>query len=162
MSLFQTLISRGLAAVAVIVVTCGFASAQTLSFGGVTDVDTAGQGIVIEYHAAPHIIRDGWSAGFGAALRVDQDEDAWVGIGFVGNMPLNDTFFVQASFMPGYYNAGETVLGGNLHFRSLIGLGLNVSDTGSLVLSIDHLSNGNLHETNPGAEAIALRYQMRF
>ena len=30
------------------------------------------------------------------------------------------------------------------------------------MLSIDHLSNGSLHETNPGAEAIALRYQMRF
>ena len=138
------------------------AAAQELSFGLVTDVDTGGIGIVGEYHATPFTDTGSWTVGFGAAARLDQDQDAWIGAGVVANYDVSDAFFLQLSFMPGYYSEGETVLGGNLHFRSLLGLGWNVTDTSALIVSIDHLSNGNLHETNPGAEAIALRYQFQF
>lgn len=157
----QTRLAALYAAAALTLCGAGAVSAQSLSFGGVTDYDTGGAGVVIELHGAPIIERDGWTGSWGVAARLDADQDAWVGVGFAANIPLSDAFFVEASFMPGYYSEGETELGGNLHFRSLLGLGMNVGD-GAFILSIDHLSNGNLHETNPGSEAIALRYQLQF
>jgi len=138
------------------------AGAQSLDLGVTTDYDTGGAGLVAEYHGAPAFSSGNWSGAWGAAGRADADGDAWFGAGFALNYDLSETLFVEASFMPGYYVEGDTVLGGNLHFRSLLGLGWNVSDRSAMILSIDHLSNGGLDDVNPGSEAIALRYRLRF
>ena len=102
------------------------------------------------------------SGAWGAAARIDSEENAWAGAGFILNFPLSDSAFVETSFMPGYYHEGERDLGGELQFRSLIGVGWAVSPSGSVVLSLDHISNGGLESHNPGTETLTLGYRMAF
>ncbi|MDG4650588.1 acyloxyacyl hydrolase [Roseibacterium sp. SDUM158017] len=139
------------------------AQAQDLSFGLTTDIDTGAFGGVVEVHGAPVFEQpNGFSGRWGVAARTDTDGSAWVGAGFVLNLDVGRNAFVEGSFMPGYYSEGDRPLGGNLHFRSLAGFGWRVSPTGSVVLSLDHISNGGIEDFNPGAETIALRYRMAF
>jgi hypothetical protein len=137
--------------------------AQDLSFGLTTDIDTGAVGGVVEVHGAPVFGQTGGLTGrWGVAARGDLDGNAWVGAGFVLNLPVSDAFFVEASFMPGYYAEGDRDLGGNLHFRSLVGLGYGVAPRGAVVLTLDHISNGGIDEPNPGAETLSLTYRMAF
>ena len=126
--------------------------------GVTTDVDTNGIGGVVEYHAKEFGSYFGWSANFAGAARLDDDGDGWVGVGFAGKYELGERFVVEASFMPGAYKTGETDLGGQLHFRSLIGLGYKLSESTTLSFSIDHLSNGSTQSENPGSDAFTLRF----
>jgi hypothetical protein len=71
---------------------------------------------------------------------------------------LSERFFVEASFMPGYYNPEDTDLGGNIHFRSLVGLGLKFRGSSAISITVDHLSNGGLTTSNPGSEFVTVRY----
>jgi lipid A 3-O-deacylase len=64
--------------------------------------------------------------------------------------------------MPGYYWQGDTDLGHNLQFRSLIGFGWTLSQNSAVILSLDHISNAGLDIRNPGAETLALRYRLSF
>ena len=98
------------------------------------------------------------SASFAGAARLDDDGDGWVGLGVAGKYELGERFVVEASFMPGAYKTGETDLGGQLHFRSLIGVGYKLSETTTLSFSIDHLSNGSTQSENPGSDALTLRF----
>jgi hypothetical protein len=139
------------------------AAAQDLGLALTGDIDTGAAGAAIEVHGAPVFGRpDGISGRWGVAARADLDGNAWAGAGFVLNLPLSDAAFVEASFMPGYYAEGDRDLGGNLHFRSLIGFGWAVSPRGAVVLSLDHISNGRIEPWNPGAETVALSYRMAF
>lgn len=141
----------------------GPAAAQELSFGLTTDIDHGGVGGVVEFHGAPVFGQQGGVSGaWGIAARSDLDGDAWVGAGFVLDFDVSPNAFVEASFMPGFYHPGETELGGNLQFRSLIGFGWRVSPTGAVVLSLDHLSNAGIDPFNPGAETLSVRYRMQF
>jgi len=125
--------------------------------GVTTDVDTNGIGGVVEYHAKEFGSYFGWSANFAGAARLDDDGDGWIGLGVAGKYELGERFVVEASFMPGAYKTGETDLGGQLHFRSLIGVGYKLSETTTLSFSIDHLSNGSTQSENPGSDAFTLR-----
>jgi hypothetical protein len=104
------------------------ASAQELSFGLTTDYERGGLGGVVEFHGRP-VFGDpnGLSGAWGVAARADLDGNAWVGAGFVLDAAIGDKAFVEASFMPGYYWPGDTDLGHNLQFRSLIGFGWNLA-----------------------------------
>ena len=126
--------------------------------GVTTDVDTNGIGGVVEYHAKEFGSYFGWSANFAGAARLDDDGDGWIGMGVAGKYELGERFVVEASFMPGAYKTGETDLGGQLHFRSLIGVGYKLSETTTLSFSIDHLSNGSTQSENPGSDAFTLRF----
>ena len=69
--------------------------------------------------------------------------------------------FVEFSFGPTMI-AGSTVdgrdLGGNLHFRSAVALGLtgNRSQTHEVAIRVEHMSNGGLRNHNPGLDSIGL------
>jgi lipid A 3-O-deacylase len=144
-------------------VTMSPAVGQSLEFGLIGDVHDEAIGGSVSYHTAPVFSTPGGVSGaWGAAARVDSGENAWVGAGFILNFPLSQNAFVETSFMPGYYHEGDRDLGGNLHFRSLIGVGWSVSPNGAVVLSLDHLSNGGLEERNPGTETLTLGYRMAF
>jgi hypothetical protein len=139
------------------------ASAQELSFGLTTDYERGGLGGVVEFHGRP-VFGDpnGLSGAWGVAARADLDGNAWVGAGFVLDAAIGDKAFVEASFMPGYYWPGDTDLGHNLQFRSLIGFGWNLAPGSAVILSLDHISNAGIDIRNPGAETVALRYRMSF
>ena len=139
------------------------AEAQDLSFGLTTDYERGDLGLVVEYHGAP-VFGDarGFSGAWGVAARADSEANAWVGAGFALNANVTDRAFIEASFMPGYYHEGDTDLGYRLQFRSLIGVGWALSQDSAVILSIDHISNANLSDVNPGAETVALRYRLSF
>ena len=139
------------------------AVAQELSFGLTTDLDRGDFGGVVEFHGPP-VFGDprGLSGSWGVAARSDLQGNAWVGAGFVLDAAIGDSGFVEASFMPGYYWAGDTDLGHNLQFRSLIGFGWNIAPGRAVILSLDHISNAGIDINNPGAETVALRYRMSF
>ncbi len=131
--------------------------AQGFVIGGGADPDGGG-GVVMEYHKGGEFSGGAENWPWAAALRADADSDLWIGAGMHVQLDLSSWMFVEASFMPGYYNPEDTDLGGNLHFRSLLGLGVSVSDHSAFSLSVDHLSNGGLTSHNPGSEMVSLRY----
>ena len=63
--------------------------------------------------------------------------------------------------MPGFYHAGDTELGGSLHFRSLIWAGFDINENMAISLTIDHMSNGSTQTLNPGLDAVTLRFIFR-
>jgi hypothetical protein len=71
--------------------------------------------------------------------------------------------FLEFSFGPTVIG-GSTVdgrdLGGNLHFRSAIALGLagGHGHTFELALRVEHVSNGGLRNHNPGLDSIGMSY----
>ncbi|KPQ15316.1 MAG: Lipid A 3-O-deacylase (PagL) [Rhodobacteraceae bacterium HLUCCO18] len=139
------------------------AMAQELSFGITTDLERGDFGGMVEFHGPP-VLGDpgGLSGSWGVAARADLPGNAWVGAGFVLDAAIGDKGFVEASFMPGYYWPGDTDLGHNLQFRSLIGFGWNIAPGSAVILSLDHISNAGIDIRNPGAETVALRYRMSF
>jgi lipid A 3-O-deacylase len=139
------------------------AAAQDLSFGLTTDLDRGVLGGVVEFHGPP-VFGDprSLSGSWGIAARSDLQGNAWVGAGFVLDAAIGDKAFVEASFMPGYYWPGDTDLGRNLQFRSLIGFGWTLAPGSAVILSLDHISNAGIDIRNPGAETVALRYRLSF
>ena len=136
---------------------------------GVDDVfdqtDTTTGAVVIEYHADPFY--DGARAdySFAAAGQVDGDGDIFIGIGVHAEWSIGTgPWFVEGSFMPGYYDEGSdgSDLGGNVQFRTLLGVGYRLTDTSSISLAIDHRSNADIEDINPGNETLALRYTIGF
>ena len=131
--------------------------AQSVVVGAGVDPDGGG-GVVLEYHKGGKFSGAVTNWPWATALRLDADSDFWAGVGVHKQVDLSDRFFVEASFMPGYYNPEDTDLGGNIHFRSLIGLGIHFAGDSALSISIDHLSNGGLTTSNPGSELVTVRY----
>jgi hypothetical protein len=142
-----------------------FCSAATVNAdwvaGATTDTDTNGIGGVVEYHWQEFASAGGLSGNIAVAGRLDEDSDAWVGFGVAGKYRFGRQFFLEGSFMPGFYHAGDTELGGSLHFRSLIGAGFEVNEKLAISLTIDHMSNGSTQTLNPGSDAITLRFTFR-
>ena len=127
------------------------------------DVETMA-GIVVEYHSRTLHHFQGLDLGFGFAASVDTLSNVWIGGGVVMEYDLGERWFIEASFMPGYYSNGtpETDLGLPLEFRTLFGVGYRINETSALSLAIDHRSNGGLGDINPGLDAIALRFHQAF
>jgi hypothetical protein len=136
---------------------------QSLEFGLTGDIHDDAIGASVSFQTAPVFSTQGGVSGaWGAAARINSGENGWVGAGFILNFPLSQNVFLETSFMPGYYHEGDRDLGGNLHFRSLIGVGWSLSPNGAVVLSLDHISNGGLEERNPGTDTLSLGYRMAF
>ncbi|WP_108484087.1 acyloxyacyl hydrolase [Oceaniglobus ichthyenteri] len=153
---------RAALAAAILVGFSGAGAAQSIDFGLTSDLESGDAGLIAEYHAVPFFQRGAFSFGWGVAGRIDADGDAWVGVGVVGDLDITNGIFAEVSFMPGIYNPDETILGGNLQFRSLIGLGARISDSADLILSVDHISNGDTNPFNPGMNSASLRVRTRF
>lgn len=77
---------------------------------------------------------------------------------------ISEKWFVEGSLAAGYYDAGSRGmdLGGNVQFRTLAGIGYRVSYRSRISISIDHLSNAGIEDSNPGREAVTVRYGMSF
>ena len=129
--------------------------------GVTTDPETDGIGGVGEYHWQEFAAAGGFSGNIAVAGRIDDDGDAWAGAGVAGRYRIGRRFFIEGSFMPGFYHAGDTELGGSLHFRSLIGAGFDINENAAISLTIDHMSNGSTQTLNPGSDAITLRFSFR-
>ena len=124
----------------------------------------SGSTFQLEYHSDPvREYRWGTLSGFVVA-QVDDDSDTFVGAGISAIRNLNEKWFFEGSLAAGYYDAGRRGLdlGGDVQFRTLIGLGYRVSDKSRISIAIDHISNAGLDDFNPGREALTIRYGMKF
>ena len=123
--------------------------------------DDIGTEVYLGYHL-------GYKAGpfqpsFG--LSVTQDGSTWAGAGarWTSEQVLGGPVFFEASLMPGFYVQGDGVdLGGNLQFRSRLGVGVKLSDTAAVSVGYDHRSNADTDRTNPGLEVLSLRFTTSF
>lgn len=95
---------------------------------------------------------------------VTDQGDVWIGGGIKWRTDTNDTpIFFEGSFQPGMHIAGEGPdLGGELHFRSALGVGYEFENGGSVLVSFDHRSNGDIEDVNPGMEVLSFTYSMAF
>ncbi len=96
------------------------------------------------------------------SLAVTDQGDVWAGFGAkLRFQPEYTNFFVESSFQPGVHIRGDgPELGGNIHFRSALGVGYAFDNGSSVLMSFDHRSNGDFREVNPGLETLTIQYSM--
>ncbi len=90
---------------------------------------------------------------------------AWVGAGlkWVSRDLLPGPVFIESSLMPGFHLNGDGPdLGGNLQFRSSLGVGVDFGGDRTLTVAYDHRSNADTDVTNPGMEVLSLRFATAF
>ena len=67
------------------------------------------------------------------------------------------------SFAPGFYGAGDGKdLGHALEFKSEVQASLNLTESSSLGMSYNHISNASLGEKNPGANSYMFNFLKKF
>jgi len=130
------------------------------------DDDDDGQtaAVTIEYVSDP-IFRSGpVQTGYATTVRVDFDNDVFIGVGISSELPLRNNYFFESSATLGYYGPGRegTDLGGNVQFRSVFGIGRNLSTKSAFSIAVDHTSNSSIENINPGIETLIVRYLVRF
>ena len=118
----------------------------------------------VEYQGLPFLELGRLRAALTAGVEFDSEADLFAGAGVVSFYALDRGWFFEASAMPGYYDAGrdENDLGGNLQFRTLLGVGKTIGSGSSLSLAFTHKSNAGLNTRNPGLNAVHLRWHRPF
>ncbi len=67
------------------------------------------------------------------------------------------------SFAPGFYGAGDGKdLGHALEFKTEVQASLNLTESSSLGMSYNHISNASLGEKNPGANSYMFNFLKKF
>lgn len=103
----------------------------------------------------------------GANINLDPDAVNQVYAGLTWDFYLTDSLFLEASF-GGAVHDGETAgddpdsFGCTLNFRESVSLGVNLSENLSLMLSVDHMSNGGLCDQNQGLTNAGVRLGYRW
>jgi hypothetical protein len=86
-------------------------------------------------------------------------------IGYAGiylDLALGD-FILSPQTGVGAYDKGSSKdLGGTFEFISGLGLSYQFADRSRLGIRYEHISNGNLHDKNPGADILLLSYGIAF
>lgn len=128
------------------------------------ETNTQSVALDLEYHVDPMVERGSFRLGPAMALHYDGDGDLWVGAGVAVEKDLNPSWFLEGSFMAGYYDPASlgTPLGNDVVFRTLIGVGRRLDARRAISLSIDHKSNRDLGDSNPGSETLLVRYRLGF
>ncbi len=144
------------------------ATAQEFVIGaGATDFPSGGEDgaiLELEYRFLPFKERRVLSLSWGATFNATDSGDVFVGGGLWSRWQLNDRWFTDLSVMPGLFEEGDNGndLGLAFEIRSLAGLGYRFDSGAAISVAITHKSNAGLSSTNPGAEAVLLRYHHSF
>lgn len=102
------------------------------------------------------------------AISNDEDTRAFMSLGPVWRFePSHRSFYTELGFSPtllGGSSFGESDMGGNVHFTSSVSAGRRFKsmDNSSLVLRVQHISNGGLNSENPGMDMIGLSFTNSF
>ncbi|WP_430009149.1 acyloxyacyl hydrolase [Methylophaga lonarensis] len=92
-------------------------------------------------------------------LTINDDGGYWAHLGLRYDFPLNEHWALTPNFsLVGYEKGSGKDLGGGLQFRTGLELAYKIDDYSRIGLGIYHLSNGNLHQKNPGAESVFVTY----
>ncbi len=129
-----------------------------------TDRGSESVALQLEYHFDPIRSYDWGHFNVAGIAETDDDGDIFAGVGLALTWNLNDNWFVESGLAAGYYDGSSSSydLGGNVQFRTLIGLGYRINDRSTLSLAATHLSNAGIEDVNPGRNAIFLRYGRSF
>ncbi len=143
-----------------------FASAATagdfvVGLGPTDFDDTSVNALELEYHTDPIWNFRIADVSVGGAAIIYDEGSFFVGAGVSAVRSLKNNWFIEASFMPGYYdnNEPETDLGNDLEFRSMIGFGREFSNGTRVSLGVSHISNASLGDSNPGVNTLTLRFR---
>lgn len=96
-----------------------------------------------------------------AGVSITDQNDLWVGAGakWSTERVTDSPIFIEASLMPGIYMQGDGPdLGFPLQWRGALGAGIKFGDTGSVSVFLDHRSNADLAERNPGIETVGIKF----
>jgi lipid A 3-O-deacylase len=94
-----------------------------------------------------------------AGMTVIERGGSYVYGGLRYEIPFAERFYVAPNFAAGLYEDGDgRNLGGAVEFRSMLEVGVQLSEHSKLGLGFSHLSNANLYERNGGTEELVLRY----
>lgn len=117
-----------------------------------------------EYQSDPFYRIGSVDMSLAAAVVAHGNGDFWVGAGLGLMAPLENRWFIEASFMPGFFNAASlsTDIGSDFEFRSMLGVGRWISSDVSVSLALSHKSNAGISDVNPGVNAVLLRVRKRF
>lgn len=101
------------------------------------------------------------------SVSTTRESESFVSVGPVWKLPSwNERTFLEFGFSPTFLS-GSTFngrdAGGRLHFTSSISVGIKLgrNKTSSISLRIQHMSNGGLHNTNPGLDMFGLEFSFR-
>lgn len=118
----------------------------------------------LELHSNPIWRFAGADWSVAGAVVAYSEGDFFVGAGPAAVWQLRNRWFVEASVMPGYFDAsgGFNPLGSDFEIRSLVGIGRQINDRLSLSLAVTHESNAGTSDRNPGVNALSLRTRWPF
>lgn len=117
-----------------------------------------------DYLAARDWSLVGFDWGLGVTAQLHEAGDVFFGAGVQGQRDFANGWFIEASLMPGLYDEGKegNDLGSAFEIRSLVGVGRELRNGNRLSLAVSHISNASTGDSNPGLNAISLRFHVPF
>ncbi|KAA9009072.1 acyloxyacyl hydrolase [Histidinibacterium aquaticum] len=89
---------------------------------------------------------------------VSDESTAWAGFGLRTDYDFGRGVTIEGSLMPGFYAPGDGPdIGGNLQFRSSLGVSYEFLNEARVGVYYDHRSNAGIQDDNPGLETYGLR-----
>ncbi|HMQ92539.1 MAG TPA: acyloxyacyl hydrolase [Amaricoccus sp.] len=131
----------------------------SIGYNGILDSEEeAGVALGLGVHSRPVWAIRRLAFGFGGALTIDADGDAWAGLGIDAYYPFGADFRLDLGVMAGGYSLGDGHdLGSELEFRSRIGVSRPIADgPWRAGFAVEHMSNAGIGDTNPGVETFFL------
>ncbi|MEP2029028.1 MAG: acyloxyacyl hydrolase [Paracoccaceae bacterium] len=145
------------------------AQAQELLFGvGQTqffeDLSTDSALVSLEYRHKPFYERGRIDVAWSAVGIAHFSGDAFLGGGLSARYTFNTQWFVEASVMPGLFRENEEAndLGSAFEIRSLFAVGYAFKGGNRTSLAVSHKSNASTAQSNPGVNAVSLRWHHAF
>lgn len=118
--------------------------------------------VSLDYRHRPFWEHGIFTARFGAALDVQETGDLFLGGGLAGRWDLGQSWFIDASIIPGAYFESVALndLGSTFEIRSMIGVGHSFGNGKALSVSLSHKSNASTAAINPGVNSLHLRWHL--
>ena len=96
-----------------------------------------------------------WKLGYSAS--VTDEGGIWIGGGILKRINIYEKINLNLSLMPGlYFKGNEIDLGGPIEFRSALEIEYKVNNKYGVGIGIDHRSNAEIYDYNPGMDAYKL------
>jgi len=117
-----------------------------------------------EIHGDPIFRKNRFSLSVFGVATVHSSGDLFVGAGLSGLFDFNNNWFIEGSVAPGFFHESRpnNNLGSSFEIRSLLGAGYQLQSGDRISIAITHKSNAGVSGTNPGVNAVLLRYRHSF
>lgn len=97
-----------------------------------------------------------------AGVHANLDGGVFAYAGFYVDLGLGPLILSPQTSVAAYEQGQSKDLGGTFQFMSGLGLSWEFSDRSRLGARYQHISNANLHDTNPGADILLINYGIPF